>query len=116
MNVSKLPSSFRDPDGFLFSHKGEIYRQVNNSYKKHYDELMESGLYDSLLEKSWLVPHKEVSHPGHQKGNEHCYKILYPEQIPYISYPYEWCFSQLKDAAILTLSIQQEALRYGMTL
>ena len=109
-----LPSSFRDPGGFLFTHRGVIYRQVNISCKESYDELMESGLYDSLIEKGWLIPHQEVSLPEH--GQDHHYKTLLPEQIPYISYPYEWCFSQLKDAALLTLDIQLEALRHGMIL
>ena len=44
-----LLSSFRDPGGFLFTHEGVIYRQVNISCKESYDELMASGLYDSLV-------------------------------------------------------------------
>ena len=117
MSKSILPSSFRDPDGFLFKHSGIIYRQVNNSYKDHYDQLMSSGLYDSLTEKGWLIPHKEIDSPSNtNKNDKDLYKTLYPEQISYVSYPYEWCFSQLKDAAILTLNIQQEALKYGMSL
>ena len=43
-------------------------------------------------------------------------KIIKPEKIPFISYPYEWSFSQLKDAALLTLRIQKGAMKYGMTL
>jgi ribosomal protein L11 methylase PrmA len=41
---------------------------------------------------------------------------LYPRKIPFISYPYEWSFQQLKDAALATLSIQKRALKYGMSL
>lgn len=44
------------------------------------------------------------------------YKILKPEVMPFISYPYEWSFSQLKDAALTTLEIQKKALDFGMTL
>ena len=76
---------------------------------------MESGLYTSLTNKSLLIPHKEVAHPENETSEE-CYRILLPEQIPYISYPYEWSFSQLKDAAKLTLEIQLEALKHGMIL
>jgi len=117
MKESKLPSSFRDPSGFLFIHDGNVYRQVDESYKKHYEKLQESGLYDSLTEKGWLISHSEVAHPNANTSNDNSYyKTLYPEQILYISYPYEWCFSELKDAAILTLKIQQEALHHGMSL
>jgi len=111
-----LPSSFRDPSGFLFSHGSNVYRQVNEVYKSRYEQLFESGLYQSLCDKGWLVSHEEVPHPGAEEDAANGYKVLLPEQIPYISYPYEWCFSQLKDAALLTLEIQQEALRHGMTL
>jgi hypothetical protein len=44
------------------------------------------------------------------------FKVLQPELVPFISYPYEWSFSQLKDAALATLSIQRLALKAGMSL
>lgn len=44
------------------------------------------------------------------------YKTIKPELIPFISYPYEWCFSQLKDAALATLDIQSRSLDFGMSL
>jgi hypothetical protein len=37
-------------------------------------------------------------------------------QVPFISYPYEWTFYQLRDAALLTLQVQQLALKHGMIL
>ncbi len=39
-----------------------------------------------------------------------------PARLPLVSYPYEWCFSQLRDAALATLEIQRRALAHGMTL
>ena len=42
-------ASFRDPSGFLFYKEGVLYRQVNLSYREHYDHLMESGLYKALV-------------------------------------------------------------------
>src|SRR5262249_25759179 len=42
--------------------------------------------------------------------------VIQPQMIPFWSYPYEWCFSQMKDAALLTLQVQQIALKHGMTL
>jgi ribosomal protein L11 methylase PrmA len=44
------------------------------------------------------------------------YKVIEPELIPLITYPYEWCFSQLKDAALATLAIQRTALQHDMIL
>ena len=48
--------------------------------------------------------------------SDSAYRVLEPEPVPYISYPYEWCFSQLKDAALTTLSIQQIAMQHDMSL
>jgi ribosomal protein L11 methylase PrmA len=47
---------------------------------------------------------------------EGAYRLLRPESVPFISYPYEWTFSQLKEAALLTLDLQKRALEAGMWL
>lgn len=60
------------------------------------------------------MKHEEVAHD--LVRDDEVYKIIRPEQIPFISYPYEWSFSQLKDAAQTTLEIQKVALEFGMTL
>jgi hypothetical protein len=109
-----IASSFRDPSGFLFSKNGLIYRQVNISYKEDYDLLMNSGLYKTIVDSKLLISHEEVEINNVRDDN--AYKIIRPELIPFISYPYEWCFSQLKDAALITLEIQKKALEFGMIL
>ncbi len=105
-----LPSSFRDPSGYVYTLREEIYRDVDFSYQSNYELLMSSGLYDALLSKGLLIPHEE------RPSTDDVYKTLKPEKLGFISYPYEWCFSQLKDAAKLTLDIQKIALDYGMSL
>ena len=113
-NSKQLAASFRDPSGFLFMRDGILYRQVNQHYQADYDKLMQSGLYDSLVKAGLLVPHQEVDiEPAEPKS---CYKIIQPELLPFISYPYEWSFSQLKDAALTTLAIQKKAFELGMAL
>lgn len=115
LKISKnILGSFRDPDGFLFYQDGLIYRQVNIDYKINYDHLLSSGLYKSLVDADLLIPHMEVDFEGPLP--EKCYKIIQPELIPFVSYPYEWSFSQLKHAALTTLEIQKRALDFGMSL
>jgi hypothetical protein len=117
-----LPSSFRDPSGFIFVEDGVIHRQINDCYKTEFDKLMNSGLYKRLTDEKLLLVHEEVSlngkaaPAGGAQNTAAPYKIIRPEPVPFISYPYEWCFSQMKDAALLTLSIQKIALEHGMTL
>ncbi len=107
------PSSFRDPLGFMFEQDGILYRQVNESCRTNYERLMGSGLYDELAAKQLLVPHVEVDAP---RGGTGAYRTLRPDLVPFISYPYEWSFGQLKKAALTTLRIQRIALKHGMSL
>jgi ribosomal protein L11 methylase PrmA len=109
-----VAGSFRDPSGFLFQSDGTLHRQVDESYRESWDVLIGSGLYRQLVDDGLLVAHEEVSTdlapaPG-------AYRVIRPERIPFVSYPYEWSFSQLQDAALATLRIQQRALEREMTL
>jgi len=114
MLKKKQKSSFRDPSGFLFYENEILYRQVNMSYKDNYDHLMKSGLYEKLCTEGLLIQHKEIE--NHKGFSGDCYKVIQPKIINFISYPYEWCYSQLKDAALTTLQIQKICLEYGMSL
>ena len=109
-----LPSSFRDPSGFVFVRDGQVYRQINRAYQDTYTRLMTSGLYQSLVEAGLLVAHTEVGITS--ALTETAYQVIQPATIPFISYPYEWSFSQLKHAALLTLEIEERALHYDLSL
>jgi hypothetical protein len=113
-NSGQLSASFRDPSGFLFSRGGVLYRQVNRGYAEEYARLMESGLYERLVKAGLLIPHTEVDQPA--LAPEAALKVIEPERVPFVSYPYEWSFGQLKDAALATLSIHKRALKAGMAL
>lgn len=111
-----LPSSFRDPSGFVFMEDGVLLRQINRSYQSDYEKLLESGLYEALTSARLMLPHEEHDSKSARDAQSDCFKIIRPERVPFISYPYEWCFSQLKDAALLTLQIQKLAMQHGMSL
>ena len=106
--------SFRDPLGFVFTREGVLYRQINQGGRRDYDQLFQSGLYDKLITAGDLVPHEEV--PTSVSPDQRAYRVIRPERVDFISYPYEWCFSQLKDAALLTLRLQKTAMAHGMRL
>lgn len=112
--ANAIGASFRDPSGFIFLHDHLIHRQVNHLYATQYDYLMNSELYDALTQAGLLITHREVDLTLAQSDS--AYKVIQPEAIPLITYPYEWCFGQLKDAALATLKIQNIALRHGMIL
>lgn len=113
-NNDSLGASFRDPSGFLFSRGGILYRQVNRAYADDFSRLTESGLYEKLVKAGLLIPHTKVDEKPAEPAL--AFKVIRPERVPFISYPYEWSFSQLKDAALATLSIQKRALKAEMSL
>ena len=114
MPSGRLASSFRDPSGFVFLDEGILLRQVNKSYEKEFQQLVDSGLYDELVSAGLLIPHEQVD-LSHKRSPD-AVAVIRPEPIQFISYPYEWCFSEFKDAALVTLEIQKRALARGMSL
>jgi hypothetical protein len=106
--------SFRDPSGFVFTTDGTIYRQVNRVFADEYDACVSSGLYDDLVTNGLLVAHRDVGTAVAAAPDAHA--VIEPARIPFISFPYEWSFGQLRDAALLTLDVQDRALDRGFVL
>jgi len=111
MSDEALGASFRDPNGFVFERDGVLLRRVNPSGVPDYQRLMESGLYDALVSEGLLIAHEEIDDAGGDGG-----RTLRPERVEFVSHPYEWCFSQLRDAGLTTLRVQRLALAHGMIL
>jgi SAM-dependent methyltransferase len=109
---SRVPGSFRDPSGFVFRKDGLHHRLVLAPGARDYDLLMSSGLYEVLSTSGRLVSHEELPHDA----SSGAHRLLLPQQIPFVSYPFEWCFGQLRAAALLTLDLQQTAIEHGLVL
>lgn len=102
-------SSFRDPSGHVFIDRGIVKRRICPLYFEQYYALKNQGFYDKLFNTGLLILHEELS----VSANE---IIIQPEQIPFITYPYEWSFNQYKEAALLTLKFQRYCLKNGFSL
>jgi len=102
---AEVKSSFRDPSGYVYEEDGRIFRKVTPEASKILHQLVGSGLYDKLTEKKILLPFTWWVDSAIQ-----------PDIVPFISYPYEWSFSMLKDAALQTLRAQLTSLKHGMQL
>lgn len=103
--------SFRDRSGKVYQDKGKIIRTINDSYLEEWKYIASTGLFNTLIADEFVVDFKEIPAPVQSSALG-----LEVQKIPFISYPYEWCFSQLKDAAILTLKLQLIALEYNLVL
>ena len=109
MTENRHSSSFRDPSGFIFKDNGTIKRVIFPIYFEVYDKLTSSGFFKPLHNKRLLIDHREI-----ERTNEKI--LIQPEQIPFVTYPYEWSFEQYKEAALLTLKLQKYAITKGFSL
>ena len=114
--MKQLASSYRDTDGYVFEYDGKIYRCIKSQYFPEYYQFLESGLYQQLIGEGYLVAHTEINNIEATILDDPNDKIILPEQLPFISYPYEWSFNMWKDAALLTLKIANMSLQKGMML
>jgi hypothetical protein len=105
--------SYRDTAARIVKKESGYYRYIFHEYKAEYDHLMQSGLYDELTQKDLLIKHKEIQIDTY---DHKIYKLLYPTQITFQSYPFEWSYLQWKKAITANLHINQIALKYGMVL
>lgn len=109
MEKNRHSASFRDPSGYIEVVDGEILRHINPVYFAQYHKIKAAGFFDKLFDNKLLVPHKEID-----ASAEHI--LLKPEAVPFITYPYEWSFSQYKHAALHTLKLQKYCLQHGFSL
>ena len=107
-------ASFRDPSGYVVHYNNSIYRIINENYSSIYQKCIESGLLKKLVDEKLLLNFEESL--DLELKDVKIFKILKQEKIQFISFPYEWSFDMLKDAALLTLEIQKKCIEYGFSL
>jgi SAM-dependent methyltransferase len=120
--------SYRDTAARVVLEEGIYYRYIFDEYKAEYDHLTQSDLLQALTEKGLIIAQQEevivqgLDLPKHtqlqlqnQSPNK-LYKKLKPQQIPFLSYPFEWSYSQWRKVMYAYLQINQIALAHGMIL
>ena len=108
------PGSFRDPDSRVFYAGDAVYRALSTEGLDDFRALQEAG----LLEDPRIVA-TELVHDAPELGArlvKETAGVLRHERIPFVSYPYEWTFSMLKDAALLQLDLLLDALERDLIL
>lgn len=105
--------SFRDPDSRVYLDDGAVYRVLSEDGWRDWEALAATPLVDDdrliATEPVELDSLPELT-AGPAAG------ALKHERVPWVSYPYEWPFSMLKDAALLQLELGRTALQHDLTL
>ena len=112
--MDSILGSFRDPSGQVFSKGGKIYRSIFGPGAKDFEAARDAGVYDKLIETGLLLRHDEVN-LGNLAPEGTVYCLCHP-RLPMISYPWEWPFSMLKDAALVHLDAMEMLLPHGFWL
>jgi hypothetical protein len=105
-----VSGSFRDPSGQVFLTPGAALRSIQSGYAAHWEAATASGFLSEAVEKGLLIGFEEVD------PMEGAWKTLRSPLLPFVSYPYEWSFGQLRDAALCTLDVLDCALQHGLSL
>jgi len=100
------PGSFRDRQGQVFYKNGKVYRLLKDQAYADFKLLKSTRFWKDFSEN--IISTEEVKLPAYAK--KEWAGMLHHQRVPFISYPFEWCFSQLKDAAILHLKLMGAAL------
>lgn len=118
--MSRDSGSFRDPSGYVFQHRGRVFRAVDAAAagllrdleaQGHLGRWSQEGLVvgTRFVADPSLLAELSAAHPGFAAFVEH-------DRIEPITYPYEWSPSMLADAGRLTLRLQGELIQLGLSL
>jgi len=110
MLFGQVGGSFRDPAGQVFDDGNTILRTVKRIKFDEFMALETQGVFEKLTRRGVVVGSEDVTSQYPEMVADDVKRILRHERLNYISYPYEWSFSQLKDAALLTLDLQIDLL------
>ena len=108
--------SFRDREGRVYNVDGEIFRALSQKALAAFDALEGTRFYSDAVESGKVIRSERVGLDAlhlsdvSQEQALSWQGALRHERIPFVSYPYEWTFSMLKDAARLHLELLQKAL------
>jgi hypothetical protein len=97
-----------DSTGTTFHHDGRFFRAIKKEAQNDVIDLLNCGLIDELSRKK-LFPKTTIA-DFHVNGYD---LILEHERVHPVTYPFEWSFSMLKDAALCILQVVEISLKYG---
>jgi SAM-dependent methyltransferase len=111
--AQREPGSFRDPESRVFYAGSHVYRALSSQGLADF----EAAAAANLLEDPRIVRSERVDRSAEPDLlSAGVAAVLEHERIPFISYPYEWTFSMLRDAALLQLDLLLAAVEHDLIL
>jgi ribosomal protein L11 methylase PrmA len=116
MPAQKNPGSYKDPHGYVFHYDGAVLRTILPPAKANYEFIRDKGTITESIKEGFLVDVEELDKCNVPDTLADAAYVVRHFKIPLISYPYEWSFSQLKEAALHHLRFQIFLLERDATL
>lgn len=104
--------SFRDRNGSVFYRDGRILRSLSPRALANWQRLEAAPFFARRRAEGSIVETRAAGDPAPDGAAA----LLEHARIPFVSYPYEWTFGMLKDAALLHLELMRDALAADMIL
>ncbi len=118
LSLTVEAGSFRDRHSRVYIGNNAVYRGISDRALSDWKQLTQTKFFPQAINQGKVVyteqvaPEQVAAFPSMKEWAA----ILKHQRIPFISYPYEWCFGMLKDAALLQLELIEDALREDMTM
>ncbi len=115
------PASFRDPDTAIFYADGNVLRGLSQRAESDWKRLQATTFFDRLMKEGKIVNtdvlagERDGDVPLSPRGASWTV-VLRHERVPLVSYPYEWPFAMLREAAALHLDVLLAALDETMSM
>ena len=109
-------ASFRDSAGSIFYFEDNVLRVLDSEGDRRIDFLKKNNLISKSVSREFLISSNITDKYDTKMDNNEKKTVIEHKKIQYISYPYEWCFEQLKDAALHHLDFHLFLLDNGATL
>lgn len=116
LKMTPNKGSFRDPAGTVYEDNDRVYRLVSEFGRQHYEFIAQQKIIAESISEGYLIPSRELPRVDWPLGSEASAYVLEHSRVPYVSYPYEWSFNQLKDAALHHLDFQLFLLKRNCVL
>jgi len=111
-----VPGSFRDPSGRVYQLENEIFRTVSLEFSSEFEFVESTGFFDKACREKLLLSFDKVTPDWFAAMWPEVKYVLKAPMLPMVSFPYEWPFLALKEAALLHLKLQLMALDFEVTL
>jgi ribosomal protein L11 methylase PrmA len=108
--------SFRDPNGSVLLGEGRVFRTIMPNAAPDHEAVRRIGVLRELAERGWVIAEHPADKADLQGAADDAAYVVEHPRVPFISYPYEWGFHALKDAALLHLDLHLHCLDHGVTL